>query len=113
IKHAKVIVGDCVLGNEFNEALELRNAARRISLFLGGDPEIKPGVRDFGILLLRFFELSNGLFGFASAQEGQAVIYALARGIGHELEGLPELLDSVLLSGRIFVKSFAEIAVMP
>ena len=59
---------DCVVRRHLNHLFKLGGGPLVIAIFLGDDPEIEPGVRNPGILLLRLFEFGDGSLGFAGAQ---------------------------------------------
>ena len=66
----------------------------------------------------RFRSWAIGLFavavlGLAGAQQGDAIIHPLARGIGRHIERLLELDDGFLLRGGVLVEGLAEVAVAP
>jgi hypothetical protein len=77
------------------------------------DAEVEPGVRQLGRLRLDLLELGHPGLGLPGLEQRQTVVEPLARRAGGELERLAQLLDRLVLGGRVLVERLAEVAVVP
>jgi len=112
IQRAELIVDDGLVGGERQEMLELLDGVGGVAGALVPDPEIEPGVGEFGIAALDLFQFGGAFIGLAGAQEGESVVEPVAGGIGREREGGFELGDGFVLRGGVLIEGFAEIAML-
>ena len=61
-------------GNQFDNALKLRNGFFVLGVFLKCDPQIKPGVRNLRILLLRLLQFRNSLRSLRRVNQRQTIV---------------------------------------
>jgi hypothetical protein len=78
-----------------------------------GDAQIEPGMRERGILPLRFQQFRNSGLGLSGAKQSESVIDTLTNGIRREFERTAQDVNGLLVSIGVFVKRFAEIAIFP
>ncbi len=84
-----------------------------IPVLLINDAQIKPGVGDGRVLLLRLDQFRYAVFGLARTEKCQPVVHPLSSGIGRYIERFLELADGFLLRRGVLVERLPQIAMVP
>ena len=113
VQHTEVVVRHRLVGHQFGHLLKLLDGVLVVAVFLVDNSQVEPGVWNFWVLLLGFEQLSHAVLGLAGAQQGDAIVHPLTRGIGRHIERFLEFNDGFLLRCGVLVEGFAEIAMAP
>ena len=108
-----LVVGDGFIRHELGHAFELRQGGVQVSLLLERHSQVEPRVRQFRVDLLHLLQLFDAVGHVARAEQCQPVVDAFADRARGQGQRLLELVNCLLLGGRILVEGLTQITVVP